>query len=107
MKIPLRSIPPSVLPGKRVKDVIPKPQYLGTKDATPEQMAETARALRRVIQDHSWTKPRENRVDVPSKWTMFLWSIFICMIVVLSAILNKPAEPSPKVKTYSLQPQGQ
>ena len=102
----LHSVPSTPAKGKRPVDTYPKPKFEGThgENATPE----VSRALRRVIQDHSYTRPRESRADhTPSKMTMFLWMLVIGGIVLVGAILNRPRDvPVSNVKTYQLQPRG-
>ncbi len=106
MSTPLHSVPTTPPKGRRPVDVYPKPNYKGVQPKDKEEAAEVSRALRRVVQDHTYTKPREtarHHQEAPSKIAMFLWMLVIGGIVLAGAIINKPRDEKP-VKTYLLQP---
>lgn len=104
MSKPLHSVPSTPSKSKRPVDVYPKPKYDGVKFENKDQVGEVSRALRRVIQDHTYTRPREiHESQAPSKLTMFLWMLVIAGIVTAGAIANKPRDEKP-TKTYLLQP---
>ena len=109
MAKPLHAVPsvvpskvPSKVRGRQPREAYPRPTFEGTKPSP-----EVARALSRVLQDHTYTKPRDRYVEAPSRLGMFLWTVVIAGLLLAGYLatakrLDEPRPPA--VRTYQLQP---